>query len=70
MAKAKVIIREDLCKGCSLCVLACPKKLIRLSDRINAKGYHPSECSDMQACIGCAFCARMCPDCAIVIEKE
>lgn len=66
---ANINIAEDKCKGCGLCALACPKKLIRLSERINKKGYHPSECTDMDQCIGCAFCARMCPDCVIEVEK-
>ncbi|MBO4785406.1 MAG: 4Fe-4S binding protein, partial [Lachnospiraceae bacterium] len=39
---AKVTINEALCKGCGLCVEACPKKLLVLAtDHINAKGYHP-----------------------------
>ncbi|MDL2206232.1 4Fe-4S binding protein [Eubacteriales bacterium OttesenSCG-928-N13] len=66
---ANVSILEERCKGCMLCIQACPKKILQLSDRINQKGYHPIECSDMSKCIGCAFCARMCPDCVIVVEK-
>ncbi len=66
---AKITISEDTCKGCGLCTTVCPKKIVRISDRINKKGYHPAECSDESQCIGCAFCARMCPDCAITVEK-
>ncbi len=66
---AKVVFDEERCKGCGLCALQCPKKIVRLSDRINAKGYHPAECSDLAACIGCASCARMCPDCVITVER-
>ena len=67
---AKVTFRTDMCKGCGLCVGACPKKIIALAtDRINAKGHHPAECIDESKCIGCAFCATMCPDCIIRIEK-
>ena len=66
---AKITMYEDRCKGCGLCALPCPKKIMRLSDRINVRGYHPSECVDMEQCIGCAFCARMCPDCVIEVEK-
>ena len=66
---AKVTIAEDLCKGCGLCTLACPKKIMRLSSKLNKKGYHPAECFEAESCIGCAFCARMCPDCAITVEK-
>ena len=68
---ATVTFQEDLCKGCGLCVDACPKKILRLSaDRIIAKGHHPAEMTDAPACAACAFCATMCPDCVITVEKE
>lgn len=67
----KLTFRTDLCKGCGLCVLACPKKLLRISHSvINAKGHHPAEITDESQCVGCASCAMMCPDCVIKIEKE
>ena len=38
----KFSVKEELCKGCELCVRACPKKLLQLSpDKLNEKGYHP-----------------------------
>lgn len=67
----RVTINESLCKGCGLCVRACPKKIIELSKtKINAKGYHPAEVVNMEACIGCTSCARTCPDVVIRIEKD
>ncbi len=67
----KLTINEELCKGCGLCVRACPKNLLQISKaKLNAKGYHPAEITDMDACIACASCARTCPDIAIRIEKE
>ena len=67
----KVTISELVCKGCGLCVRACPKGVLALSKtKLNAKGYHPAEVVDQAACIGCACCARTCPDVAIRIEKE
>ena len=67
---AKVTVNEDRCKGCELCVAACPKGIMKLDKaKLNAKGYHPAHCSDQNACAGCAFCALTCPDCAITVEK-
>ena len=67
---AKVTFKKDLCKGCGLCITACPNKIIALSkDEINLKGHHPAEITDQEKCIGCAFCATMCPDCVITVEK-
>ena len=67
----KVTINELVCKGCGLCVRACPKGVLALSKtKLNAKGYHPAEVQNAADCIGCASCARTCPDVAIRIEKE
>ncbi|MBP3361910.1 MAG: 4Fe-4S binding protein [Clostridia bacterium] len=66
---AKVTFERDLCKGCGLCADSCPKKIIKLTGEINAKGYHPACVTDPEQCIGCAFCATMCPDCVITVEK-
>ena len=67
---AKLTFREEICKGCGLCVDACPKHLLVLAkDKINKKGHHPAEITDMAACVACASCALMCPDCIITVEK-
>ena len=67
---AKVSFKTDICKGCGLCVDACPKKIIALAkDKLNAKGHSPAIITDQEKCIGSAFCATMCPDCVITVEK-
>lgn len=67
---AKITVDENVCKGCELCVAACPRGLLALDKtRINAKGYHPSMLTDPEKCIGCAMCAMMCPDVAITVER-
>ena len=67
---AKLTFNSSLCKGCGLCVEACPKGLLFLDTaHLNAKGYNYADIKDEQACIGCAFCARICPDCIIKVEK-
>lgn len=72
MAKAKgtVTFNENICKGCGLCTVACPVKIMTLdTSRINAKGYHPATVTNMDLCIGCANCATMCPDNVITVER-
>ena len=67
---ATVTFKTDLCKGCGLCVDACPKGCLTIaSDKINQKGYSPAQMAQPEKCIGCAFCATMCPDCIITVEK-
>ena len=67
---AKLTFKTDNCKGCGLCVNACPKGVLSLAaDKINKKGHHPVEAVAPEKCIGCAFCATMCPDCIITVEK-
>ena len=67
----RVTFREDRCKGCELCVNACPKKIIHIAkDRLNAKGFKPAEVTEQEKCIGCACCATMCPDLVIEVEKD
>lgn len=66
---SKITFNEDMCKGCGLCVSACPKKIVVLSDRLNSKGYKIATVNDISKCIACAFCATMCPDSIITVEK-
>lgn len=70
MAKGLVTFNEDICKGCELCVVACPKKIIKLDkSKINAKGFNPAHVIDMDECIACGNCAIMCPDSVISVER-
>ncbi|NLX62550.1 MAG: 4Fe-4S binding protein [Tissierellia bacterium] len=68
--RGRVTFNEDICKGCGLCVQACPVNIITLDNsKINAKGYHPATVTDMDKCIACASCALMCPDVVITVER-
>ena len=67
---AKVTFKEEFCKGCGLCVTACPKNILALSKiKLNRKGHAPVECLKPEECVGCASCAIMCPDCVITVER-
>jgi len=67
-----VRINRDLCKGCGLCVMVCPKSLVRIcTNEVNKKGYHPARFEDPKnECIYCSQCAVMCPDVAIEIFRQ
>lgn len=67
---ASIIIDGERCKSCGLCVKACPRQLIIISDKLNSKGYRPALFVDTDGkCIGCAFCAISCPDVAIEVYR-
>lgn len=54
-------VHEDECKGCGLCVEACPPKVIRLNDWLNHSGYRTASYSG-SGCTGCGICFLVCPE--------
>ncbi|HHU85633.1 MAG: 4Fe-4S dicluster domain-containing protein [Pelotomaculaceae bacterium] len=67
---ARVIFREERCKGCRLCTAVCPRGIIKMSGRINEMGYHPAALEEPENCTGCTLCALVCPDMVIEVERE
>jgi len=65
-----ITIDEERCKGCGLCTIACPKKLVSLREQPNSLGFTVAVFSGPEQCTGCALCAEMCPDVAIAVFKE
>jgi len=67
--KGKIVIDAQRCKGCGLCVWACPKGHIRLSDAADIRGITVACTGDSHGCTGCSFCAIVCPEVAIDVYK-
>jgi len=67
-----IVVNTDRCKGCSLCVEACPVDAIQLAKlKVNAHGYNYAEPSaNAEACIGCTSCAVVCPDGCITVYRK
>jgi 2-oxoglutarate ferredoxin oxidoreductase subunit delta len=62
-------VNDLYCKGCSLCVHACPKDVIVMDmDHLTPKGYHPAKL-DKDGCTSCGICSIICPDAAITIYR-
>jgi NAD-dependent dihydropyrimidine dehydrogenase PreA subunit len=54
-------VDEEECKGCGLCMEACPAKVISLSERLNHYGYRTATYAGA-GCTGCGSCFMACPE--------
>ena len=70
MAKIKgdIVINTERCKGCEVCISACPFTVIQMSKEVNSKGYHFAMKVDDE-CTGCTNCALVCPDGVITVYR-
>ncbi len=68
-AKGDIIIDIEKCKGCQVCLDACPKDVLSVSRTVNAKGYQYIVKVNSD-CTGCANCAIVCPDAVITVYRE
>ncbi|MDA8400499.1 MAG: 4Fe-4S binding protein [Ferrimicrobium sp.] len=62
--QATLTVRRTYCKGCNLCVDACPASILALDD--DDKIY----VTDMSRCIFCGVCAGRCPDFVFVLNTR
>ena len=70
-AKGYVEISIETCKGCCLCVIACPTDCLALNTRdTNSYGLHYAYLADEDKCIACLNCSVICPDAAITVYKK
>jgi 2-oxoglutarate ferredoxin oxidoreductase subunit delta len=59
-ARGTLVIDEERCKGCELCIAACPPRGLVMSREVNEMGYRYPRLND--GCTGCTACQMVCPD--------
>ncbi len=71
MAKARgaIVVNTEKCKGCNLCVVACPTDVIELHEDVNARGFQYAYPARHYDCTGCVSCAMVCPDLVITVYR-
>jgi 2-oxoglutarate ferredoxin oxidoreductase subunit delta len=74
--RGRLELNEEECKGCGLCVEACPTKVLSLAARLNHCSYHPVTYRG-HGCTGCGICFLVCPEpgaikvfCAVRVQPE
>ncbi len=70
MSHNYIIIDSSQCKGCRLCVEACPHKCIVMGSDINEMGFQYAR-FEGEGCTACGFCYYSCPELgAITVYKN
>ena len=68
ITRGTVVIAVDACKGCDLCVDACPPRvLVMTTHEVNARGYRYPLL--LPGCTGCKACSQICPDFCFQVYK-
>lgn len=65
-----IVVENEKCKGCELCVGTCPSHVIDMTSEVNSKGYHYAYMANPDECTGCANCAIVCPDGVISVYRK
>ncbi len=59
--RGRLCIDGEECKGCGLCIEACPPRVIAMSEPLNHYGYRTAIYAGA-GCTGCGVCFMACPE--------
>ena len=69
-AAREIIIDDQFCKGCNLCIEVCPRKVFSKSNKRSGAGYSMPQTQDLEECAVCFLCEITCPDLALTVIEE
>ncbi len=58
--RGTITVATERCKGCELCIPACPPQVLSMSEAVNEIGFRYPELRP--GCTGCNACLLVCPD--------
>lgn len=58
-----LLLHRNYCKGCNICVVDCPEKILALDE------HRIAVVTEIGRCVFCGICAVRCPDFAITLER-
>jgi 2-oxoglutarate ferredoxin oxidoreductase subunit delta len=67
LTRGTVVIDVEACKGCELCIDACPPGVLEMTSEVNARGYRFPFLR--AGCTGCKACSQICPDFCFQVYK-
>ena len=68
IVRGTVVIDTEMCKGCDLCIDACPPGvLVMTTHETNTRGYRYPLLLD--GCTACKACSQICPDFVFQVYK-
>ena len=68
----QIAVSDKLCKGCYLCIWACPWNVLEISEERNWRGVKKPVATKIENCRACRLCEYYCPDFAIqvILDEE
>ncbi len=60
---ADLLINQDWCKGCGICIAFCPKEALFLDSKGKVE-------KNIDKCTYCGICETLCPDFALTVVKR
>lgn len=68
-ADGRIHIDDERCKGCGLCISACPQEYLQMAKEVDRRGIRVACTDEHKKCTGCTLCYVICPDVAITVYK-